>query len=77
MPKITRSPTQQKNTLIVGIIKKYSVGRKGEELATMARMSESAYYRCMKDPGRFRLDQLRGICKGINVPKEEILEVLL
>jgi hypothetical protein len=77
MPKIARSPTQKKNALIVGIIKKYSDGRSGEELAIMAGMSESAFYRCMRDPGRFRIDQLRGICKGINVPNEEMMEVLL
>lgn len=77
MPKIARSPTQQKNDLIVGIIKKYSIRYTPAQLATMAGMSKSAYYVCMRDPGKFRLDQLRGICKGINVPKEEILEVLL
>ena len=77
MPKITRSPTQQKNDLIVGIIKKYSIRYTPDQLAAMGRMSRTAYYVCLRDPGKFRLDQLRGICKGINVPKEEILEVLL
>lgn len=77
MPKLTRSPTQQKNDLIVGIIKKYGVNHQGKQIAKMAGISTTTYYECLRNPDSFRLGQIRAICKGLRVPAEEMREVLL
>lgn len=77
MPKLTRSPTQQKNDLIVGIIKKYGVNHQGKQIAKMAGICPSTYYACLKNPDEFRLGQIRAICKGLQVPADEMREVLL
>lgn len=77
MPRLTRSPTQQKDDLIVGIIRKYSVNYKPIQVAKMAGMGLTSYYSCLRNPSDFRLHQLRGICKGLKVPPEEMQEVLI
>ena len=77
MPKIRKSPTQQKNDLIVGIIKKYGVNHQNKQIADMAGIGLSTYYGCLRNPDEFRLGQIRAICKGLKIPEEEMSEVLI
>lgn len=77
MPKIAKSSKAQKDALIIGIIRKYSVGLTSEQIAKMGGMSRALFYTNLRNPENFRLGQIRGICKGLKIPEEEMQEALI
>lgn len=61
-------------TLIVGTAKVQ--GRQNPELARMAGLGESTLYTRFRHPENFTLAELTGICRGLNIPIEELRQTI-
>lgn len=77
MPKSTLGTTSKDadNRIRATIIYKQELKRVTmAELATYARISVSAMYQRMQQPSDFRLKELRGICKRLDIELTELLD---
>ncbi len=75
MPKLRPSATDQKNRALLATIK-YGMERAGvepDELALAARVCRATYYDRLRDPGQFRLCELRGISEKLHIPLEQLI----
>ncbi|MCI1956140.1 MAG: hypothetical protein LKJ21_07180 [Oscillospiraceae bacterium] len=74
MPKLRPAATDQTNRSIIAVIK-YGMAQAGvepDELALAARVSRATYYDRLRDPGQFRLCELRGIAEKLHIPLEQL-----
>lgn len=75
MPKLRPSATDLKNRTIIATIK-YGMEQAGvepDELALAARVSRATYYDRLRDPGQFRLCELRGISEKLHIPLDQLI----
>ena len=63
---------------IVALIRKYAFtyGYSLSRVAELAGMSEGTFYSRMKNPGKFSLDEINRIAKGIRIPASELSPIL-
>mgnify|MGYP000985134599 CR=1 FL=1 len=75
MPKLRPSITDQQSRAMLATIKygMEQAGVESDELALAARVSRATYYDRLRDPGQFRLNELRGISKKLNIPLEQLI----
>ena len=74
MPKLRPSAADLKNRTIIATIK-YGMEQaavESDELALAARVSRATYYSRLRDPGQFRLCELRGIAEKLHIPVERL-----
>lgn len=75
MPKLRPSATDLRNRTIIATIK-YGMEQAGvepDELALAARVSRATYYDRLRDPGQFRLCELRGISEKLHIPLDQLI----
>jgi hypothetical protein len=75
MPKLRPSAADLKDRTIIATIK-YGMEQaavESDELALAARVSRATYYDRLRDPGQFRLSELRGISEKLHIPLEQLI----
>lgn len=78
MPKLRKTESEQKNTLLIGTIRKYLSmrGATVEDLATSARVGETTMYRRMREPDELTLGELRAIVRKLQIPVDEFKTII-
>jgi len=78
MPKLRKTESEQKNTLLIGTIRKYLSmrGATVEDLATSARVGETTMYRRMRAPDSLTIGELRAIVHKLQIPADELKTVI-
>jgi len=78
MPKLRKTESEQKNTLLIGTIRKYlSIrGATVTDLAVSARLGESTMYRRMRVPEELTLGELRAIVRKLQIPVDEFKTII-
>jgi len=74
MPKLRPSPSDRRNRALIATIRygATQAGVESDELALAARISRATYYSRLRDPGQFRLCELRGIAEKLHIPVEQL-----
>lgn len=76
MPKLKKSPAEQRDNLIIAKINYYAdlQGVAIDRLANAARISVKTMYTRRKNPGQFSVDELDGICNYLHIPITELFQ---
>jgi hypothetical protein len=75
MPRLRPSAADLKNRALIAAIKygMEQVGVQPDELALAARVSQATYYNRLRDPGQFRLCELREISEKLHIMLEQLI----
>lgn len=76
MPKLKKSPVEQRDNLIIAKINYYAElqGVAIDNLAKAARISVKTMYTRRKSPGQFSIDELDRICSYLHIPITELFQ---
>lgn len=78
MPKLKKSSRELAEDVFRGVIKKYQTisGTPEPQLAEAARLGKSTLANRKNRPGQFRLEELEGMRRALEIPIDEFLEAL-
>lgn len=78
MPKLKKNSRQLAEDVFRGVIKKYQVISNTPEpqAADAAQMGKSTLASRKHSPGQFRLDELAGLRRQLEIPLDELLDAL-
>ncbi|MBC5786775.1 MULTISPECIES: helix-turn-helix domain-containing protein [Clostridiaceae] len=76
MPKLKKSPVEQRDNLIIAKINYYAElqGVAIDRLANAARISVKTMYTRRKNPGQFSVEELDRICNYLHIPITELFQ---
>ena len=76
MPKLKKSPVEQRDNLIIAKINYYAElqGVAIDRLANAARISVKTMYTRRKNTGQFSVEELDRICNYLHIPITELFQ---
>lgn len=76
MPRLKQSPTEQRNSRILGVIGYYRdyYGLSRKELALAARVGKDTWYSREKNPEDFKVKELDGLARKFRIPITKFFE---
>ncbi|MDP4117649.1 MAG: hypothetical protein Q8873_00450 [Bacillota bacterium] len=79
IPKLRKTATQERDALLIATIKKYLYlsGVEVPELCAALCMSGGTFYRRLKEPGDFTIEEISRMSQKLHIPKDEMSSTLL